>query len=388
MPSKPVKGPGQQPGKDGSAPKRPLPIVAAPTKPTTPVQPGKPLPNQPGKPAPVTTPIVPKKGERVMPVAPRPVAKDVLIDASKHGTIGAIKVPVRDAQGQALNHRLLVNADNRVIAPTVNNITVINNNTVINNITNIQNNWNSRDHGYGWHSYWDSGREYRYVHHYDDYGYHWYGWYIGEHYFWTRYDRDRYWWYDRYWNRWCYLHENRWWYQNPYDNVVYLYTDNGYYHYYDSGSSVVLVPDPTPAVEQPPVVAAPVEQETKTFYSLDGTRAVSISGTDASAYLQDTASEPIFEPFVLAKNVTSVEFPQLADGTIKIVLRLKVWRLIGGRWILINGHKDFDGDGNPWGAAPPPQPAAASFAPTLDSSIGTSAALRSLSALDAGNLNW
>ena len=175
------------------------------------------------------------------------------------------------------------NRDGRIIPPTQNNITIINNTTIVNNINNNQRGWRHDDHDYHWHD-WDGQRI---CHHYDDFGYHWWGFYVGSSYFWTRYDQDRYWWYDPYWHRWTYLHDNRWWWQD--NNVTYIIIDNNYYRYGNNGGTVVVTPDPTPPVVVPPAkpnAPAPVENQTM-FYSQDGTRSVQIMGDRKEAYLYD-----------------------------------------------------------------------------------------------------
>jgi hypothetical protein len=314
-----------------------------------------------------------------MPRAPQRLEPSRIITPNR-GTFGNVRPPLRDDRGRELGQRPLANERGRLIAPRPEHFGRFNDEWVRGRVNEHYRNWDRNDHGY----YWEGEGDRRFCHHYDEFGFHWYGWYIGEVYFWTRYYEDRYWWYDRYWNRWCYLNENRWWYQEPTTSVVYLYTDDGYYQYNDSASEVVMIPDNTPPVENPPAVdengSTP---EVATFYSLDGTRAVRIVGANEDAYLYDTDEQPAFEPFALASNVKRVDFSTEEDK-IKIALFTQKLQLIGGEWKQVDKTKYFDGDGNKWGAAPPPLPAAPTGA-SIDKGIGASSSFQTLS---LGNINW
>lgn len=275
-----------------------------------------PRPPQPGQPTPPPAQRVPQK--------PPERAADKILDPNRNGTFKEVHPPERNRQGQPITQQPLQNANGRVIAPTTNNVTIINNNTYITNINNVQNNWNGRrDYGYQWH-HWD-GREV--CHHYDPYGYHWWGFYVGPVYFWTRYWDDNYWWYDPYWHRWVYLHDSRWWWRDPYNTeVVYVYTDNGYYRYDDApgGGGVVMNPDPTPPVVMPPdPEPTPVAQQPIVYTSADGTRIVTISADGKkTAYLSDTADPPAFQPVWLGDGVTEVRFKLDEQGALSQILTI------------------------------------------------------------------
>ncbi|HVM33681.1 MAG TPA: hypothetical protein VMU88_11145, partial [bacterium] len=83
----------------------------------------------------------------------------------------------------------------------------------------------TRPNYYYWHSY----NGYRYCHYYDNWGYHWYGWYLGDTCFWTRYYWGNWWWYDGAAARWCYWHDGGWWWNDPYNtSTVYIYVNGDY----------------------------------------------------------------------------------------------------------------------------------------------------------------
>ncbi|MBI3551012.1 MAG: hypothetical protein HY077_00720 [Elusimicrobia bacterium] len=304
-----------------------------------------------------------------------------MIDPKKNGTVKDVKMPAKNGQGQAITQKPLQNAKGRTIAPKQNNITIINNKTYVTNIKNVQKNWNRNDHGYGWHR-WDG---HDVCHHYDRYGYHWWGWYIGSVYFWTRYYNDYYWWYDPYWHRWCYCHDGRWWWRDPSRvEYVYVWTDDGYYRYEDSDGGVVMEPDPTPPVDSPPdPEPAPAPSE-KVYTSADGLRVVKISGDGKkTAYLYDTSDPPAFEPVWLGDGVDEVRFKLDDQGVLSQILT-----------ILDNGSFGvFDKDGYviqaPGNGGVPAQPLPDPGSGTPDSSLGqslsNSAAFRALS---SGAVGW
>ncbi len=83
---------------------------------------------------------------------------------------------------------------------------------------------NQRDHYY-WHT--DNG--FYYNHFIDDWGYHWYGWYRGDQYFWTRHFNGRWWWYDPDYDRWCYYQDSNWYWQDPsQQDAIYVYDNDNY----------------------------------------------------------------------------------------------------------------------------------------------------------------
>ncbi len=227
-----------------------------------------------------------------MPV-PRPVDRGGIIDPRHHGDERANVPPRNRWDGGAVTQRPWQNQYGRRIPPGRDHITIINNTTIINNMNGVHRGWNGNDHGYGWYDW--NGR--RVCHHYDTFGYHWWGFYVGDAYFWTRYSNGRHWWYDPYYNRWVYLNDGRWWWQDPMNSaVLYVIIDNNYYRYQDNAGTIVVRPDPTQPVVAPPaepnVPATPAPEE-DTMYSLDGTRSVQILGSAKEAYLYDlTVTDP------------------------------------------------------------------------------------------------
>jgi len=180
------------------------------------------------------------------------------------------------------------------------------------------------------------------VYHHYDYTYHWYGFWVGDAMFWTRYYDGRFWSYDPYWHRWVYFHDNNWWWQDPYNvNVIYIYRDNYYYHYQSSPGGTLIVPDYTPAPYTPPAgyVPDPVTPVTPVtpapeaplpgdtyYYSLDGTRSIQVSGERATAVLFDLTAEdvdglPKYLSY-LGVGVDEVRFQNDADGKVQNILTL------------------------------------------------------------------
>lgn len=262
-----------------------------------------------------------------MPVPPRPIGGGGL-DPRRHGDGRSYTPPNRRWDGGAVTQRPWTNPYGRYIPPGRDHITIINNTTIINNMNGIHRGWNSNDHGYGWYE-WNG---YRTCHHYDTFGFHWWGFYVGNSYFWTRYSGDRYWWYDPYYNRWVYLHDGRWWWQDPVTpTVVYVIIDNNYYRYQDNAGTIVTRPDPTTPVVAPPAEpAAPAPApDQDTMYSLDGTRSVQILGENKDAYLYDLTAEDSNGAAAggrwLASGVKSAKFvyddQHEADGTTTQVIR-------------------------------------------------------------------
>jgi len=151
------------------------------------------------------------------------------------------------------------------------------------------------------HYYWHDEGGYRYCHYYDPYGYHWYGWYVGDSCLWVRFYSDHWWNYDRDYDRWMYWNDGRWWWQDP-SGVVYLYNDGEY-------------------IPTQPVVQASVSFNEAppspggTFDSPDGARRVKLV-TDGSgdAFLYDTTDPPAFSPVYLGGQVQGVRFSDTSQG--------------------------------------------------------------------------
>ncbi len=221
-----------------------------------------------------------------MPIPPRNDNGGVL-DPRRHGDGHANTPPNRRWDGNPVSQRPWQNQHGRYIPPGHNHITIINNTTIINNMHGVHRGWNTNDHGYSWYE-WNGHRT---CHRYDTFGYHWWGFYIGNDYFWTRYNNGRHWWYDPYYQRWVYLHDGRWWWQDPVTpTVVYVIIDNNYYRYQDNAGTIITRPDQTQPVVTPPAepnVPTTPAPDQDTMYSLDGTRSVQILGDAKEAYLYD-----------------------------------------------------------------------------------------------------
>ena len=176
------------------------------------------------------------------------------------------------------------------------------------------------------HYYWHTGSGFNYCHYYDNWGYHWYGWYLGSSCFWTRYYENNWWWYDNAFDRWCYWHDGGWWWQDPSLNVVYVYNDGAYLQAQDSSpqtSSPSNSNDPGQVVYQ----------------SNDGTRKVKVMSGSQDAFLYDAADSPSFDPVYLATGVKDVKFSDTSSQKpLQVILTLN-----DGTFQM------FDAYGNPYG---------------------------------------
>ena len=158
--------------------------------------------------------------------------------------------------------------------------------------------------------YWHSGDGFNYAHYIDNWGYHWYGFYNGNQYFWTRNYAGRWWWYDTGFNRWCFYNNNYWWWQDPYHvGDLYCYDDDDYI--------------PVNSADDQIVVTGNEEANETAYTSADGSRTVKVSQVDGDAYLYDNAAVPTFDPVYLASGVQSVQYSDAGNGRpVEIVLRL------------------------------------------------------------------
>jgi hypothetical protein len=181
--------------------------------------------------------------------------------------------------------------------------------------------------------YWHHDDGFDYCHYQDRYGYHWYGWYLGDRCFWTRYYSGRWWWYDTDFDRWSFYNDGFWWWQDPYHvGDLYCYNEGAYIPVNSLEDQIVVTQPSTVAVTQ--------------FASPDGTRMVKLVDVSEDAFLYDTAVPPSFNPIYLASGVQRVEFSNTNNGRpLEIVLKLN------------DGSFDlFDGQGQPYnpGAAEGP----------------------------------
>jgi hypothetical protein len=160
------------------------------------------------------------------------------------------------------------------------------------------------------HYYWHQDNGFNYCHYLDASGYQWYGWYLGDGFFWTRDFNGRWWWYDQADARWDFYNNNFWWWQDP-DHVGDLYC-------YNQGDYI-----PVNSAEDQIVVSQPDTTDYQVFTSPDGTREVKLVAGGADAFLYDTAVPPSFDPVYLASGVQSVQFSDTSNGRpLEIVLRL------------------------------------------------------------------
>ncbi|MBI5622723.1 MAG: hypothetical protein HY924_02985 [Elusimicrobia bacterium] len=244
--------------------------------------------------------------------------------------------PSYDHRGRQITQRPVIGAPDHV--------TIVNNVTIINHISINIGLETRRDYHY-WHAF-DSVL---YCHYYDLYGIHWYGFYVGPTYYWTRHHDGRFWWFDQRWGRWAYWHNSHWWYQDPVDiTIVYVHIDGRYYRYSDVQNGIVLRPEPVTAPPQPETPAAPVDPQEKAFYSGDGTRLVQVYGERQEAFLyaldsaETAEAEPRFLAF-LGQDVAEIRFSNVEDGApLQILCLLK-----DGTFAL------FDADGAPVGQPAP-----------------------------------
>lgn len=158
--------------------------------------------------------------------------------------------------------------------------------------------------------YWHSSGGTRYCHYYDGHR-HWYGFYFGPTFYWTRYYDERWWWYDASFGRWVYWWDGYWWWWGP-GGTAYVYIDDAYYPY-DASAGAVPVPPGTPA-----------STEGSSSVSPDGRRMVQLAGPDGFAFLYDRSSSgPVFMRF-LGKGAERVRYSGgKDDAPLRILLEFK-----------------------------------------------------------------
>ena len=290
-----------------------------------------------------------------------PVHPNHPIDPSHNGDGRAVQPP-HDRNGQPLSNKPLQDAHGRSLPPGHDHIGQFDRPDIRKDIHGVQDHWNNNDHNYHWQN-WNGMNV---CHHYDEFGFHWWGFYVGSAYFWTRYYDDNYWWYDPYWHRWVYMHEGQWWWTGP-NGWNYVYNNGGYYHYDNGDGGVIMTPDPTPPVDVPPgdPTTTPVDQVS--VYSLDGTRSVQITGADKDAYLYDlTVADPdsaAAQGKYLASGVKSAAFVNDAAGAIKEIV-LTIVDETGTQ-----STTTFDRDGAATGSSSAPASAPQAVPPTSDATM-------------------
>ena len=175
------------------------------------------------------------------------------------------------------------------------------------------------------HYYWHNEKNFNYCHYIDNFGYHWYGWYTGNQYFWTRNYNNRWWLYDGDYDRWCFWNDGFWWWQDPYHiGDLYCYNNANYI--------------PVNSAEDNVAVTVPDSGNTLAFTSPDRTRMVKVIADTQDAFMYDTLNPPVFNPVYLASGVKDVKFSDTGNGRpLEIILTLND-----------NSFDMFDGSGNPY----------------------------------------
>lgn len=160
------------------------------------------------------------------------------------------------------------------------------------------------------HFYWHQDDGFSYCHYIDPTGYHWWGWYVGDQFFWTRHFHSRWWWYDSEYDRWCFWNNGFWWWQDPFHvGDLYCYNNDNYI--------------PANSANDQVVVTAPTGLDQQVAKSPDGTRIVKVMGSSEDAFLYDTAAPPTFDPVYLASGTQSVMFSDTSNGRpLEIILKL------------------------------------------------------------------
>ena len=193
-------------------------------------------------------------------------------------------------------------------------------------------NWHARIQGFNSsefqrnHYYWHADNSFNYCHYIDNQGYHWWGWYVGDQFFWNRYYGGRWWWYDPDFDRWCFWNEGFWWWQDPYHvGDIYCYNNDAYI--------------PCNSANDQEVVTEPSDENYHVYNAPDGSCVVRVLADTQDAFLYDTDDPNATHPIYLASGVESVSFSDTSTGrSLEVLLKLN------------DGSFDlFDDDGNPYG---------------------------------------
>jgi hypothetical protein len=243
--------------------------------------------------------------------------------APAHGVEGAnhVAYPQRDGGGRAIS------TPAARVPPSHHN-EVVRNAAVVHGIEHQRTVENQPNH-----YYWHTSNGVQYSHYYDGHN-HWYGFYHGPTFYWTRYNAGRWWWYDSHVSRWVYWWNGFWWWPGP-AGVAYVYVDNNYYPYESEGVTVqnAVVPAAPAAVPEP--------SAGKNTPSPDGKRSVQVFGDDAQAFLYDTTVTP---PKFLKYLGSGVAQARFSGGTAGAPLQVLV-EFKDGTFAL------FDGEGSSQSAA-------------------------------------
>ncbi len=250
---------------------------------------------------------------------PKPIARNRLMAVGREHS--SIAFPNRGPNGVSIHANVIARTNFSSNVLVRNHMTVINAPAFRANIVNYCGRETVVNHYY-WHTY----NGFNFCHYYDPWGYHWYGWYLGNAYFWTRWYNSHYWWYDPAYYRWCYWHDGAWWWQAPNTTTIYVYNNGNY------------VSSNAPAGAS----AAPPASNVKSadYFNGDSSREVRVvEGGDA--FLYDISGDNAFKPIFLGSNVTDVKFSNPKNGgSSQILLMLKD-----------GSFSTFDADGNPIGGS-------------------------------------
>ena len=247
----------------------------------------------------VHRPRVVIKMRRVAVPAPRPIVHEEHIVRDEH----RVEYPRRDERGVAI-------VKTAALVPPAHHATIMGNAAFLTAALGLAAVETARNHYY-WHT--DHGVKFC---HYDDaHGNHWYGFYHGKTFYWTRYNAGRWWWHDDRFGRWVYWSDGYWWWQGP-NGHSYVYVQNNYYPY-ENGAVVVQNPE-----LQPPATTNPAPNEGKTYPSPDGTRLVQIYGPRSEAFLYaQSPTGPAFLKY-LGENVAVAKF-SASGGQTEVLLNFK-----------------------------------------------------------------
>ncbi len=178
--------------------------------------------------------------------------------------------------------------------------------------------------------YWHRDGGTRYAHWFDGRS-HWYGFYNGPRFYWTRYDDHRWWWYDEGMDRWLYWHDNYWWWNNPNaPGTPYVVVGENYYPYPAVAADPALAPGAVPA-DTPQAVSsedddsgeAPQYGGGESVVSPDGSREVQIYGERREAFLYDRSNgTPQFVAY-LAPGVRKAQFSEASGDKLQVLLLLE-----------------------------------------------------------------
>ena len=175
------------------------------------------------------------------------------------------------------------------------------------------------------HYYWHKTGDVTFCHTLDPWGYHWYGWYQGDKFFWTRYFAGRWWSYDSDYGRWCFWNDGFWWWQDPYHvGDLYCYNQDSYIPCNYANDTVMVSAEDQPGATK--------------YLSPDKSRMVKVVGDSKDAFLYDDTDSGSASAIYLASGVQGVEFSSGQEGgALQIILKIA------------DGSFDmFDGNGNPY----------------------------------------